>query len=137
MNNKTWSCEPIQTRSSLNELNEIKKDSYKAYMVTYQTGDWIKAGVNLGRVSSSGGEMGRSPHYSKNWLDPLYAPVPHLTDLLRKCLFCNFHAVFGHFAQNVLNYRVWTPALLPDWSNCVFIACIKQIKVSILYFFES
>ena len=39
MNNKTWSCKPIQTWSSLHELCEIKKDCYKAYMVTDQIGD--------------------------------------------------------------------------------------------------
>ena len=35
----------LQTNS---ELGEIKKDSCKAYMVTYQNSDSIKAGVHLG-----------------------------------------------------------------------------------------
>ena len=39
MNNKTWSCEPIQTWSSLHGLSEIKEDYYKTYMVTYQLCD--------------------------------------------------------------------------------------------------
>ena len=47
MNNKTWSRKAIQTRSSLYDLNEIKKGCYKAYMVTYQLDDRIKAGVHL------------------------------------------------------------------------------------------
>ena len=47
MNNKAWSREPIQTWDSLHELSEIKKGCYKTYMITYQLGDWIKAGVNL------------------------------------------------------------------------------------------
>ena len=33
--------------TSLYELSETKKDCYKTYMVTYQTGDWIKAIVHL------------------------------------------------------------------------------------------
>ena len=44
---KTWGCKPIQTWSSRHELSEIKKDCYKTYMVTYQLGDWTKAGVHL------------------------------------------------------------------------------------------
>ena len=47
MNNKTWSCEPIQTWSSLHELSEIEKDCYKTYMVTCQFGDRIKESVYL------------------------------------------------------------------------------------------
>ena len=39
MNNKTWSREPIQTWTSLPEINEIKKGCYKTYMVTYPLGD--------------------------------------------------------------------------------------------------
>ena len=31
--------------------SEDKKDCYKASMVTYHTGDWIKAGVHLGKGS--------------------------------------------------------------------------------------
>ena len=56
MNNETWSYKPIQTWSSLHELSEIKKNCYKAYIVTYQIGDWIKAGVHLGRVSPRWGD---------------------------------------------------------------------------------
>ena len=51
MDNKTWSCKLIQTWSSLYELKEIKKDCYKAYMFTYQIGDWIKVSVHRGEVS--------------------------------------------------------------------------------------
>ena len=39
MNNKAWSRKPIQTWRSLRELRGIKRDCYKAYMVTYQIGD--------------------------------------------------------------------------------------------------
>ena len=39
MNNKAWSCEPIQTWRSLHELSEIKKDCSKTYMVIYQLGN--------------------------------------------------------------------------------------------------
>ena len=35
--------------STINSVN--KKDFYKASMVTYQIGDWIKAGVHLGKGS--------------------------------------------------------------------------------------
>ena len=48
MNIKTWSHKLIQTYGSLHELSQNKKVSYKACMVTYQIGDWIKAGVNQG-----------------------------------------------------------------------------------------
>ena len=47
MNNKTLTHELIQTSSSLYELNKIKKDCDKTYMVTYQVGDLIKAGLHL------------------------------------------------------------------------------------------
>ena len=47
MNNKTWSCEPIQIRRSLYELSEIKEDYYKTYIVTYQLVNLIKASVHL------------------------------------------------------------------------------------------
>ena len=39
MNIKTWTCEPIQTRSSLNELSENKEGCYEVHMVTYQIDD--------------------------------------------------------------------------------------------------
>ena len=35
--------------------------------------------------------------FSKKWLVPPFYP----TVLPQKCSFCNFHAVFDHFAQNV------------------------------------
>ena len=44
MKNKTWSC-------------KIKKDCYKAYMATYQIGDWIKVGVYLGQESMGSGPL--------------------------------------------------------------------------------
>ena len=47
MNNKTLTHELIQTSSSLYELNKIKKDCDKTYMVTYQVGDLIKAAFHL------------------------------------------------------------------------------------------
>ena len=47
MNNKTLTHELIQTSSSLYELNKIKKDCDKTYMVTYQVGDLIKAALHL------------------------------------------------------------------------------------------
>ena len=59
---------------------------------------------NITRVSPSGGGLGGSPHYLKNWLVP---PCPP-TVLTR---FCNFHAVFGHFAQTV------TPLVDPNWET--------------------
>ena len=55
MYDKTWSRKSIQTWSSLHELREIKKDCYKVYMVTYQIGDRIKAGVHLGQESMGSG----------------------------------------------------------------------------------
>ena len=33
---------PVQTRTSLHELSEIKNGCYKTYMVTCQFGDWWK-----------------------------------------------------------------------------------------------
>ena len=39
MSNNSWRSETIQTWSLLHELGEIKKDCYKAYIVTYQIGD--------------------------------------------------------------------------------------------------
>ena len=46
------------------------------------------------KVSASGGGAGGIPsHYAKNWL------VPPSTVLPKKCWFCNFQAVVGHFAQ--------------------------------------
>ena len=60
------------------------------------------------RVSPSGGGLGWTggipPHYLKNWLAPT-------TVLTQKCQFCNFHAVFGHFAQTV------PPTVDPDWET--------------------
>ena len=57
MNNKTQSREPIQTWSSLHETSEIRKDCYKAYMVTYQIGDRIKVGVLLWKESMGSGPL--------------------------------------------------------------------------------
>ena len=54
--------------------------------------------VSSPRVSLSWGDWGDSPHYPKNWLVPHVRP----TFLPKKCCFSNFHAVFGHFAQNML-----------------------------------
>ena len=51
MNNKTWSCKPIQTWSSLYELRKINYDFYKVYMVTYQIGHRVKSGVHIGEGS--------------------------------------------------------------------------------------
>ena len=41
--------------------------------------------------------LGEIPQLPKSWLVP-HVPV---TVLLQKCLFCNFFAAFGHFAQIV------------------------------------
>ena len=47
LNIKTCSQKPTQTWSSLHELIENKKACYRACMVTYKIGDWIKAGMYL------------------------------------------------------------------------------------------
>ena len=57
MNIKTWNHKPIQTWSLLHVLNENKKGCCKACMVTYQIGDWIKAGVPLGEGSVGFGPL--------------------------------------------------------------------------------
>ena len=57
MNNKTWSCEPIQIRRSLYELSEIKEDYYKTYIVTYQLVNLIKASVHLRKEFMESGPL--------------------------------------------------------------------------------
>ena len=69
MNNKTWSCERIQTWSSLHELSEIKKDCYKACIHTYQIGDGIKAGAGVHLRESSVGS-GPQPFFQTDQTVP-------------------------------------------------------------------
>ena len=57
MNNKTWSCEPIQTRRPLYELSGIKEDYYKTYIVTYQLVNLIKASVHLRKEFMGSGPL--------------------------------------------------------------------------------
>ena len=47
MNNKHAVANQLQQH----ELGEIKKDSCKAYMVTYKLNDWVKAGSHIGERS--------------------------------------------------------------------------------------
>ena len=49
-----------------------------------------------------GGDWDGSPHYPEHWLVFLMYP----TVLTQKRRFCNFHAVFGHFAQTVPLYQL-------------------------------
>ena len=67
---------PNQVKHGLCELCEIKKDYCKAYMVTYQLSNWIKAGVYLSE-------------------DPfLY------TTVLQFCCMCGFRSLFKVFSAN-------------------------------------
>ena len=59
---------------------------------------------SLNRVSPSGGGMGGCPPLPKKLACPP-------TVLTQKCRFCNFHAVFGHFAQIV------PPPVDPIWET--------------------
>ena len=68
MNNKTWSREPIQTWTSLPELNEIKKGCYKTYMVTYPLGYLIKAGGHLREEFMGSGPL---PFFQTDQILPL------------------------------------------------------------------
>ena len=47
--------------------SENKKDCYKACMVTYHIGDWIKAGVHLGKESMGFGPL---PFFKTNQIMP-------------------------------------------------------------------
>ena len=40
------------------------------------------------------------------------------TILLKKCVFCNFHAVFAHFAQNAHFVQNVLPLVEPLWKPC-------------------
>ena len=66
---------------------------------------------------SASGRTGRGylPHYPKISLPLL--PFPP-TILLKKCVFCNFHAVFAHFAQNAYFVQNVLPLVEPLWKPC-------------------
>ena len=65
-------------------------------------------------VRETGGDP---PHYPKNWLVPPMAP--HCFDA--KCRFCNFHAVFGHFAQIVPpNWEILLSGKAPTFNPEIF-----------------
>ena len=95
----------VQNRSSL--INLYNLIIYKFirfffndfHLILFALG---KRGVyypHIDRVSPIGEDWGDSPHYPKSWLVP--PPPPPPTVLTPKCRFCNFRAVFGHFAQIV------------------------------------
>ena len=61
--------------------------------------------IYIFRVSPSGRGTGGIPLTTQKIglsTPPTLCPPP--TVLTQKCLFCNFHAVFGHFAQIVPPY---------------------------------
>ena len=43
--------------SELHEVNEIKKDCFEVYIVTYQICNWIKADVHIGDGSMRSGPL--------------------------------------------------------------------------------
>ena len=72
------------------------------------------------RVSPSGGRLrGDPPTTRKIGLSPHATPIV----LTQKCRFCNFHAVFGHFAQIV------PPTSRPQLGNPVFFSWAVMVNL--------
>ena len=97
---------PIQTWTSLHELSEIKKGCYKTYMVTYQFGDWIKAGVHLRAEFMGSG------------------PLPFQTDQILPSMFVTSTESWNKFLKTEKQY------LCENYFVCVYIVVYIAILLS-------